>query len=51
MFVPKEPKYYHNKLPTINYWRHHIRHSGEMHLHSISKKIDNYEISEFMRFL
>ena len=44
-------KFYHNKLPTINYWRHHIRYSGEMKLNSISKKIDNYEISEFMRFL
>lgn len=43
--------YHHNNLPTINYWRHHIKNTGQIQTNSISTKIDNYNISEYMRFL
>jgi len=43
-------KFHHNSLPTINYWRHHVRNIGKFQMNTISKKIDNYEIAEYMRF-
>ena len=38
-------------IPTINYWRHHVRNTGTIQVNSISRKIDIIEISEYMKFL
>jgi len=38
-------------IPTVNYWRHHIRNTGTIQIDSVSQKIDNIEISEYVKFL
>jgi len=38
------------KMPLLHYWRSHLHVQGTIQIDSISKKIDEMEISEFMRF-
>ena len=37
-------------MPTVNYWRHHVRNTGEIQIDSVSRKVDTIEISEYLRF-
>lgn len=43
--------FHHISIPAVNYWRHHVRNKGEIIIDSFSKKIDNIEISEQLKFL
>ena len=43
--------FHHISIPTVNYWRHHVRNTGTIQIDSVSKKIDNIEISEYVKFL
>jgi hypothetical protein len=43
--------FHHLSIPTVNYWRHHVRNTGTIQIDSVSKKIDNIEISEYVKFL
>ena len=37
-------------IPTVNYWRHHVRNIGEISIDDVSRKIDSIEISEYLKF-
>ena len=37
-------------VPTVNYWRHHVRNTGEIVIDDVSRKIDGVEISEYLKF-
>ena len=39
------------RMPTINYWRYHLKYTGEIKVDSKVKKIDHIDIAEFLRFL
>jgi len=38
------------RLPTINYWRYHIKYTGEIEVDSKIRKINQIDIAEFLRF-
>lgn len=43
---------FHNiKIPTVNYWRHHVKNTGNISYISNMQKIENIEIIEQLRFL
>lgn len=42
--------FHHISIPTVNYWRYHVRNTGTIQIDSVSKKIDNIEISEYVKF-
>lgn len=42
--------FHYISIPAVNYWRHHIRNTGTIQIDSVSRKIDNIEISEYLRF-
>ncbi len=42
--------YHHIHIPSINYWRYHLRYKGDIKINSFSKKINQVEIAEFLRF-
>lgn len=42
---------HHISIPTVKYWRHHVRNSGEIKIESFSKKINCIEIVEYLKFL
>lgn len=37
-------------IPAVNYWRHHVRNTGEISIDDVSRKIDSIEISEYLKF-
>ncbi len=37
-------------LPTLKYWRYHLRYTGDIKVESMSKKINQVDIAEFLRF-
>ena len=43
--------FHHLSVPTVNYWRHHVKNIGEIKIDSVLKKIDNIEIAEQLIFL
>ncbi len=43
--------YHHTGIPSVNYWRYHVRNVGEIKIGSLIEKIDNIEISEYLKFL
>lgn len=43
--------YHHLNVPTVNYWRHHVKNIGEIKIGSVLKKIDNIEFVEQIVFL
>ena len=43
--------FHHIKAHAINYWRHHVRYSGEIQVDFTQKKIDIVDIMEQLRFL
>jgi predicted secreted hydrolase len=43
--------YQHTSIPTVNYWRCHVRYKGEIQIDSKTRKIDTIDISEYLRFL
>jgi hypothetical protein len=43
--------FHHISIPTVKYWRHHVRNSGDIKVESFSKKIDSIEIVEYLKFL
>jgi hypothetical protein len=43
--------FHHLGIPLVDYWRHHVRNKGILETDSVSKKICNVEISEYLRFL
>ena len=42
---------HHIKFPSVNYWRHHAKYTGNISYNSYENKIDNIEIFEQLRFL
>ena len=42
--------FHHISMPTLHYWRCHIHYTGNIKINSTSKKIDQIEIAEFLRF-
>lgn len=42
--------FHYISIPTVNYWRHHVRNTGEIEVDAVSKKIENVEISECLKF-
>jgi len=42
--------FHHISIPTINYWRYHIKYVGDVQVNSLSKKINKVDIAEFLRF-
>lgn len=50
--VKMEPvNFHHISIPTINYWRYHVRYTGDIQVDSVYREIDNIEISEYLKFL
>jgi hypothetical protein len=47
----KKLNIHHIHMPAINYWRYHFLYEGNIKLNSISKKINQVEIAEFLKFL
>lgn len=43
--------FHHLSIPTVNYWRHHVKNLGQIKINSLSKKIDNLDIAEQLVFL
>jgi hypothetical protein len=43
--------FHYIKVPAINYWRHHVRYTGEIQVDSTQKKIDTVDIMEQLIFL
>lgn len=43
-------KFHHLKIPSVNYWRHHVKNTGFIKIGSKTKKIDSFEILEQLRF-
>lgn len=43
--------FHHISIPTVNYWRYHVRNTGEIQTNSISRKINDIDISEYLKFL
>ncbi len=37
-------------IPSVHYWRHHVRNTGEIRIDNVFKKIDCVEISEYLKF-
>ena len=46
----KSIDFHYLKIPSVNYWRHHVKNSGELKINSKSYKIDNLEIVEYLKF-
>lgn len=42
--------FHHTYLPGLSYWRYHLRYIGNIQLNSFSRKINQVEIAEFLRF-
>ncbi len=42
--------FHYISFPSVNYWRHHVRNTGEIKMDSFSKRIDAIEISEYLKF-
>ncbi len=43
--------FHHTRIPSVNYWRYHVRNTGKIQINSVSRKIDDIEISEYLKFL
>lgn len=43
--------YHHTGIPLVNYWRYHVKNVGEIKFNSLTEKIANIEISEYLKFL
>ena len=43
--------YHHLSVPTVNYWRHHVKNIGRIKINSTINKIENLEIAEQLIFL
>jgi len=37
-------------VPTVHYWRYHVRNFGVITIDDVSHKIDGFEISEYLKF-
>jgi hypothetical protein len=42
--------FHHISIPPVNYWRYHVKNKGVIETKKSLKKIDNLEISEYLRF-
>jgi hypothetical protein len=42
--------FHHISIPSVNYWRHHVKNIGEIKIGSKIEKINNIEILEQLRF-
>jgi hypothetical protein len=42
--------YHHIGILAANYWRYHVRYKGEIEIESEKKKIDKFEITEYLKF-
>ena len=42
--------FHHTYLPALSYWRFHLKYTGDIQVNSFSKKINQVEIAEFLRF-
>jgi len=47
----KSIDFHHLSIPTVNYWRHHVRNIGKIRVNKISKEINHLEIAEQLIFL
>jgi hypothetical protein len=47
----KSIDFHHLSIPTVNYWRHHVRNIGSIKINNLSKNIDHLEIAEQLIFL
>jgi hypothetical protein len=42
--------YHYIGILAANYWRYHVRYTGDIEIESIKKKIDTVEITEYLKF-
>lgn len=42
--------YHHTGIPSVNYWRHHVKYTGDIKINSKTSKIDIIDISEYLKF-
>ena len=47
----KSIDFHHLSIPTVNYWRHHVKNIGNISINNESNKIDHLEIAEQLIFL
>jgi hypothetical protein len=43
--------FHHLSVPTVNYWRHHVKNIGKIKINSTVNEIENIEIAEQLIFL
>lgn len=43
--------FHYTSIPSVNYWRYHVRNTGKIETNSIARKINDIEISEYLKFL
>lgn len=43
--------FHHTSIPSVNYWRYHVKNTGKIETNSITKKINDIEIAEYLKFL